>query len=229
MGQLTRSQIVSNGLQLAGDTSLTTLGNVWLNMWLRQQYASWSWPFLFRSAIGVSLTSGSTSLSVGAGSNGITLEIQKIIDPIWVYDSAYNTKVMARVRTLAGSPDINTEERIYTAAQAQGTPTTFKVRPDSSTWGKKTLVPFPIPDKNYLLAFDYLEQPADISSDGTVPLYPNDMTMIQAVKYHALDYLKAGAGDALQVLIQMQVKDRVSYGEEPGVGDEILLDVDSFR
>lgn len=230
MGQLTRAQIVSAGLNKAGDTSLTTLANTWFNAWLRSQYRAWPWPFLHRRSSAISLAAGTTSLSVGAGSNGVTLEIQRILDPIRVGDSTYSTKKDARIVALVNGPQ-DYDENLNDPALTRGLPDRFKIRADSSLWGKWTLIPYPVPDKAYRIYLDYLEQPADISADATVPLYPNDRTMIQAVLVDALQYMDEGNRyqAELEILGSMVVDDRAKYGEVMGTNDQMGLDPGVFR
>lgn len=228
MGDLTRAQLVSAGLNKAGNTDLTTLANVWFNAWLRSTYAAWPWPFLQRRITAVSLTTGATSLSLGNGSNGVTAEIQRIHDPIWIGQGTYSTRALARIRQLHGG-DAEKDEYLRPSTE-KGLCTEFKVRADSSSPGRWTLIPYPFPDKNYLLAIDYQERPAAISADATVPPYPNDRTMIQAVICDALQYMKDPAyRDELEVLAAMVVDDRVKFGEVTGLNDELGLDPKTFR
>lgn len=232
MGQLSFATIVSEGLLLAGDDSLTTRANVWLNAWLRSQYAAWPWPFLQRRATGVSLASGATSLSFGAGAI-VTPEVKRILTPVFIYDSAYTTAKRVSVRTLTGG-ELVEDETVNNPSNNIGAPARFKVRADTSLWGKWLLIPTPVPDRTYLLAIDYIVQPADISTTTDVPLYPNDRTMIQAMKHAALDYLKeADAPAALDVLASMVIDDRVKYGEVTGTNDQLGslmgLDTGYFR
>lgn len=229
MGQLTRAQIVSNGLQLAGDTSLTTLANTWLNAWLRAHYASWPWPYLHKRITGVALAAGTTSIDIGAGSNGVTPEIKRIISPLWLYSSTYSTARKLTVRATYGG-DIGSEEVVHDSATWRGTPELIRIRAHTSTWGKWTLVPLPAPDRAYLLGIDYIEQPADLSSDSTVPICPSDRTMIQAVKQAALDYMghRDEAMAEMQLLSAMATEDRLRYGEVAGTNDMITLDPSVF-
>lgn len=231
MGQLTRLQIVTQGQLQAGRDDLATPLNIYFNAWLRSQYAAWPWPFLVRKQTGLALAAGAASISFGAGAT-VTPEVQRIIDPIFVYDSTYTTKARSRIRQLT-SGDLLEDETINNPAIWRGLPTTFKVRADPTLWGKWTLVPIPIPDRNYLLTFDYLHQPADVAADATVPIYPNDRTMIQAVFSETLKYAN-GADDpayqqALDVLGAMTIDDRVKYGVVPGTNDVVQLDQSIFR
>ena len=231
MGQLTRAQIVDEGINLAGNSQLTTRANTWLNAWLRSQYAAWPWPFLHKRISGVALASASTSLLLGAGSNGVTAEIRRVLDPIQLYDSAYSLKGQLRIRPNNGANPLWDESS--NNPSLTGLPSHIKVAQDT-LWGRWKLYPWPIPQTNYLLAIDYLEAPADLSADASVPIYPNDRTMIQAVYTDALKYEQAGEDMTqyraeLEVLGRMVVDDRMKYGDVTGTNDQLGLDTNTFR
>src|SRR5512146_1424728 len=189
MGAWTRAKVVSTGLALAGRSDLTTLANDWLNASLRDAYASWPWPFLQRRRAGLSFPTGTQSLSVGAGSGGVTLAIQRVFDPFYFSTSDYSTRGTGRIRNLTGG-SMDTDEAVFNPTTARGIPQLIKVRADETTWGKWTLIPYPVPDRDYLISCDYLEQPADLTSDSQVPQYPNDKTMVQMVLTSALQYMQ---------------------------------------
>lgn len=229
MGQLTRATIVSEGLLLAGDTSLTARANVWLNMALRSVYRSWPWPFLHKRHNGVALAAGASSLTFGNGSTE-TLEVTRIFDPIVVYRAAYDGAGQARVRQLLDQT-LETHEAVTNPTINIGIPTEFRVKPSNTVFGTWTLTPNPIPDKAYLLSIDCLIQPADLSLDATVPLYPSDATMIQMVVVAAVKYMMASDPAVLQrysvedaALREMVISDRLRYGAIPGVNDQWGLD-----
>lgn len=229
MGQLSAANLIATALNKAGDSRLTTPALTWLNAWLRSAYAAWPWPYLQRRIAGLALPAGTQSLSLGAGAGGVTLEIKRVLDPLWVYDSVYSTKLRARIRTyIAG--DAFEDESINNPATNIGCPQQFKIRADTSLFGKWSLIPTPVPDKAYLLAVDYIIIPADIVTTTDVPTYPNDRTMIQAILCDALQYMKDKAYlDELQVLASMVIDDRVKFGEVAGTNDQTLLDPSVFR
>lgn len=232
MGALTRGTIVSEGGLQAGDTSLGTRMNAALNAWLRSMYAAWPWPFLERRKSGLALAAGDTSVAVGGGSGGVTPQIQRILNPIYVYNSAYSKRGRATIRQLTGGP-IDLDESANSSSVGRGMPAAFKVRGKSTGFGVWDLIPYPVPDAAYLLAFDYLELPADLSSDSDIPLYPNDRTMIQLVMSEVLKYKEGADGPgyqgALQVLGSMVGEDRAKFGVVPGTNDLVQLDADVFR
>jgi hypothetical protein len=229
MGQLSFASIVTNGLQKAGDTSLTTYANVWLNAFLRETYRDWPWPFLHKRTTGIALAAGTTSLSFGAGSTE-TLEVPRIFDPIKVYTAAYTGKGVARIRQIIES-DVDHDAVFNDTTQGRGIPTTMKIQPDASLWGKWTLRPWPVPDKAYLLGIEYLIQPADISNTALVPMYPNDRTMILAVEAEALNHMHEAelAMAKFSALQQAVVQDRLRYGSAEGINEDQSLDDSVFR
>lgn len=228
MGTLTRGQIVTEGLLLAGNANLVDRANQWLNSWLRSHYRSWPWPFLIRRAQNITLSAGATSLLVGGGNNGITEQVQRLYDPVYVYTADKKSRAIARIRSVIAGP-VDMDESALNPSDNIGMPAYFKVR-SGTTWGTWQLEPYPYPNQNYNLAFDYLIQPADITSDATVPVYPNDQTMIQAVVAWSSRYMKLeGAGGELELLSAMGSDDRLKYGEVPGINDQLQLDGASFR
>lgn len=232
MGTLARSEIVARGLRLAGDTTLTTRANEWLNSWLRSQYAAWPWPFLIKRASSLTLAQGATSLTVGAGSGGVSDVIRQVRDPIFVYTTDKSMRVKARISQIA-DPSLAADESTILST-AIGVPPYFKVRAEGTTFGKWVLYPSLIPDRALLVAFDYLVQPADIDTstggDSTVPLYPDDETMIQAVFVAGLKYLKRYDELATEdaTLSAMKSGDRLKWGEVLGTNGAMGLDPNVF-
>lgn len=234
MGQLTRLQIVTEGMRLAGMpvAAGATQANIWFNAWLRKTYRSWTWPFLYRTITGVALTAGTTTISFGAGSSGVTDEVQHIFDPIKVYSSDKRTLGIMRLRQLLDGSLFNDEDLIdWTQPGNRALPYAFRASPDPTLWGKWTIAPYPVADTNYLLKVQYLLQPSDISDDAARPIYPNDQTMIQAVKVDTLNYMHAydAYGAEMNILDQMRTADKVMYGSVMGINDKMTLDGGVFR
>lgn len=232
MGTKTLAVIVSEGMALGGrtDSALATPVAAWLNNWLEQTYLQWPWPWLYKSRVTLSLPTGTQSLTVGGGNGGITNKIQRVIDPIWVYDTSGNRSI-GRVRKLTGGNVEAFEERIQTASSFTGLPEQFRVRP-GSTYGVWSLVPIPFPDRDYLLAFDYIELPASQATSDT-PIYPNDLTLVQAALVATLLYTNGHDApdyqDAIQVLAKRVAQDRVGFGAALGINDTVDLDEGVYR
>lgn len=228
MGVATCTEIISEGLLLAGDTSLTSRAQVWLNQWLRSQYAAWNWPFLYRKASGLTLSSGTGSLTVGAGSGGITPLIQRIFDPIYLYTSDKQTRGNVRFREVLGG-DVSMEEDARPDSQI-GRPVKVKGRKVYSTAGAWELVFDPVPERDYLISFDYIYQPADTNGTSDVPVYPNDRTMTHLVAAMAFAHMgDERAPDMREMVASMTVDDRSKFGSHLGFNDDWALDGDTFR
>lgn len=185
----------------------------------------------------MALTAGSTGISFGAGSGGVTLEVSHIFDPIRVYTSDKRTVGNARIRQFVDA-SYSTDEEMFdwsANASARGVPYAMRMIPDATLWGKWTLKPYPVPDRDYLLAVSYLEQPADINTssggDSTRPVYPNDETMIAAVRaaIHGYKHEHDVAQVVKDDLDRMRFADKVKYGQAQGIGDKTLLDSQVFR
>lgn len=229
MGQLTRAQIVSEGLLAAGDSRLTSRANVWLNAWLRSQYAAFPWPFLLREKAGITLSSGSNSFQIGAGEGGVTAEIRRIVDPINLYTAAKSTRTQIRIRS-AVETELHSDPDLNDPTNHRGLPTEARVYADATTWGKWTVQFDKWADQTYLVKLKYYEQPADLTSDSAKPLYPNDRTLMKAVETEALRYKKDPSWqNELNVLAAMVVDDRLKFGEVPGQNDWMILDPNVYR
>lgn len=229
MGQLTRGTIVSEGLLIAGDTSLTTRANVWLNAGLRKLYRSWPWPFLHKRHTGIALASGATSFSFGNGATE-ALEVARIFDPLSVYASDYSVNQQARIKQFTDHIP-STDEALNNPATLRGIPNEFRMSPSNTVWGTWTLRPSPIPDRALLIALDCLIQPADLSADNLVPIYPNDETLIQLVVVGALQWNDEPEKYQLENgrLDNLMVGDRLRYGSVPGINDQWGLDVATYK
>lgn len=233
MGALTRTEIITQALNLAGDSSLDTLAVAWLNQWLKRTYAAWPWPFLQTQKTGLSLPAGSGSVSVGAGAGSVTLPVLRIYDPLFVYNTAKTTRAEARVKAYIPQRVDDNPELMQTTET--GLPSRFGVRMSTSTWGQWSLYPMPFPDRDYLLTFTYQFCPADLGASD-IPIYPNDDTLVQAVIATALKYI-AAADSTFARRLQMEEAllrekeglDRINFGTQDGLTETIDLYGGIFR
>lgn len=230
MGEMTRGTIVTRGLQHAGNTSLSALANDWLNAWLDSVYTSWPWPFLKKRRTGLALSTGTHTLSFGNGSSGVTLRVQRVLDPVRLYNSTYTARSLVRLRSEAATP-VEDDEVMVDSTVNRGLPNFVKAIPDESTKYKWSLIFNRAADKDYLLAVDYIDIPAQLTGDSDIPRYPNDRTMMKAVEVEALRHQKFhGQYRAeLDVLAGMVVDDRLKHGSILGMNDEWGLDPNTFR
>lgn len=236
MGQLTRSEIVTQGQAEAGHSGLTTRLLEALVLWEESQYKSWPFGFLRKSRAGLVLPTGTTSLLIGAGEGGVTNMIQRILDPIFVGNSTYTILGKARILTLDNQSG-ELDERTKNPATNRGMPVAFKVRHALSTVSPfracKELIPSPVPDREYTLNFDYIELPvtAQTASSG-IPLYPNDQTMKKFVEMMATKWVNGAADPDYQSLrdelASMVNNDRVRDGQSEGQNLFLPLDPEVY-
>jgi len=226
MGKLTVAEILSEGGLLAGDTSKAARAKVDFLAWLRSQYASFLWPFLQAWTPPINLNAGATGISVGDGASGVNYHILRILDPIYIYPTDYTWKAPIRVITATGDNDAAFPDS-FLANKPTGCPTVCRVR--SLGPGKRAIDFNVAADKPYKLKIGAHFLPDD-PADSDVPLYPNDHTMIQAVAVFILKYMKAdNYPTELEVLVNKVNDDRLKYGVETGINDQILLDPKVFR
>lgn len=231
MGDMTRDAIIEAGQGRMGNKSSALQERLVVDFqaWLTRQYQSWSWPFLKKRAVGISLAQGATSLTVGNGNGGITNKIIKLGNsPIIYYTSDRSVTGKAPI---VQSEDVSLtfDETLANSTTFKGTPNRFKVRRNGE--GIWDIIPLPFPDRALLLGIPYYEQPAALASSG-VPIYPSDATMIQAVVYLAnADQKKASHPDtqtSLQLLEAMISRDRANFGADEGENDVVQLDPSVF-
>ena len=235
MGNLTRQQVVQRGLRAAAcPSTLEVRMNELLNAWLSSQYAAMDWPFLTRQKVGVSFVTGATAVAFGAGNAGVTQRVKRVIDPIRLYNSDYTVRAKMRVSSvhdvsIADDPTINDP------AKHKGIPERCFVRPHETTQGAFNIIPSVFPDRDLLAVVDYVVIPDDIdetsAGNATKPVYPNDRTLIQAVKHLALDFDRRGgeAAAALEILGGMVGDDKLKFGALPGINQQWGLDPNVHR
>lgn len=224
MGNLSRDDIVSQGLRRGGNTDITTQAIEHLDNMLRSLYTGFDWPFLKRRKEDVSLVSGATSLSFGAGSGGVTAEISKIYDPIYIRTTDYTIQ-----RRVARFMEFLEGGDTWGLQNAAGVPNLFKGEVDLTTQGKWVLRPDRIPDRNLLLLLNYMEIPVTLSG-GDKPIYPNDQTLVLGVVAFVRDYDDREDKDgALAKYEAAAGMDRVKYGQSMGMNQRIGLDPNTFK
>lgn len=232
MGQMTRGEIIDQAMADVGyDDTYESLAQTALNAWLLKVYTSWTWPFLKNRASGVSLVEGATSLAFGAGSGGVTLAVRSIHPRIFIYRSDRSLLTYASLRPITGGEAAYDEDGVDPST-FKGIPAFFKaLKHSDGTFGKWNLVPAPFPDRDLLLGIDYQEVPAAITSDSTVPAYPNDETMISAVKVWAYGHQDRHELKSMELdlLASKLMADKVMYGSTEGLGDSLQLDPRTFR
>lgn len=240
MGQSTLSAIVSQGLKLAAREDLAEAGPdgvitpyLELQMWLRKMAADWPWPQLYRRATSISLPAGTASMNLGGAGTNITDAIQRIRDPLYLYDSAYGTRATMRVQPIEDN-GVQFDETVNNPTTNRGQPQYVKVRPfaftTSAVAGKWTLYFTPIPDRAYLIAVPYMLMPPDPSA-SEYPWYPVDRTMVHMVKTFAfsMGHDQEKAAMANEELAAMIGRDKMQHGQNAGINLVSPLDSNVFR
>lgn len=231
MGGMTKTNIINQGMTLAGknNTQLLTTVTVSFDAWLRSTYKGWLWPYLSKQSAGVALAQGATSLLIGTTSLGaLTDSIDDLFDPVYMYTSGYTYVGSAKIRQIRGGPP-EREPGIINPVTNTGIPVEFKARPGTnSLMGQWTLTPYPFPDRDLILKFDYKENP-DVTAAS--PRYENDRTMIQAAKVFTLEYMNNDAvyQSELKILADMVMQDFAKDAARTGSNDNLGLDDNTFK
>lgn len=217
MAQSTRLGIITDGLALAGRDELSTLAQQWLQRWLDAVAASWDWPMLRKEHLGLAVTtaySAATGQTFGNGT-GPTNKVLKILNPVTISDNQYGLTVIPIINNRSVPSD-----RVQAVGQSRGTPSQLRLA--QTEFGVWKLYLNNVPDKTYYLNVPYKELPAALDDDNDIPWYPNDETMIQLVRFKALEFADAGSPDmtiAQQQLAGLLSNDRVRYGQLDDVSD----------
>lgn len=216
MGALSFATIVSEGLQLAGNTSLSTRGGVWLNAWLAATYNSYPWPFL-GSRSTINLAAGTTLSQFGDGAT-----ISEKVDSIRRIEISDSNRSGSYKRDLEldSFDSVGAEDDPYfiltsnTGVPIKATLVHVTADPPVYKWG---IYWNPVPDNSYIAAVTFQLRPADISDTTKKPQYPNDQTMIHAVYVQALRHQADERWQVESGALEAMVRaDRVTYGRQPG-------------
>lgn len=230
MGSLTRGELITEAALKAGKepASIQARARTYLNVRLRSLYKGWPFSFLQRRLEGLALGVGAGAVSVGAGAGGVTEEIKLIRSPILVYTADYSARGRALVQSVHGdfpTTGINT-------VTARGMPGLFYVRANATTYGRWDIAGDFTPDRNYVLAIDYIVQPADLTDDNQKPIYPNDRTLLAGLQADILSFMHgpsdADAQAAEEEFSALAQRDRAEYGSVPGTNDNLGLDPSVF-
>ncbi len=237
MGQLTRTELITQGQAEAGVAGKDTRLLEALVLWEESQYKAWPFGYLRKARTDLALAAGVTALSVGAGEGGVTNMIQRILNPIWVTTSGFTTRFKAMIIGV-DNQQIDLDERTSSSTTNRGLPQHFKIRHVLSTVSPYrsclSLIPLPVPDRAYLLSFDYIELPitAQTGTGTGIPLYPNDQTMKKFIEMMALKWGNGASDPDYQAcrdeLGSMVTADRLKDGQGHGNNDSIQMDANVF-
>lgn len=237
MGLMTAGDIVREGGLLAGDDGKFVRGLGELNRWLRSQYSGFLWPFLLRENV-INVPAGTVSMQLGLAASTGMEDVQRLNDPIILYDSSMLDRTTLRVLTggielpvaWAQDPQVEVGRPLYCRVMPRpindGVPSGAGSAVPAATqfiaFDKKT-------DQPYKMRFSYYGLPRHLT-ESQIPLYPNDRTMVQAVAAYFSRYVRAqDAGDNAEMLRNMTLEDRLKYGVTNGYHDTMMLDSKVYR
>lgn len=231
MARLSTGAIITVGSKLGGNDAVGVWVAQKLSAWLRKHYNAWAWPFLIKQATGIILPAGVASLDVGGGNAGLASQISRIFSPIYFRSNGFGTRSKAPVRQLVGGP-ASAEPGNVDPASNIGMPQAFTVNPEQDNSGNQyqTLGIYPYTDVQYFLSFTYQRLPDDLGLSD-IPLYPNEMTLIQVCKCAAIEYDNSNTPwfkSEEEILAGMVTADRDAYGGNASFGDQLQLDDGTF-
>lgn len=230
MGQLTHAQLVTEAVELAGNTGLTTRAQTWLGLVLRHLAERFTFSQGPNTKAVFVTTPGLADYEVGSEVGGSAdvfsgIPIRGIKRMLCGGDSADGDWAEMRVETVG-----DVSSGTVTASAGSGFPFAAILEPRDPVGGfDVTLVP--TPDKAYrimvLVDAAGLTQPT--YSAAAVSEYPNDMTIVQGVYAlclkHQQDEREASAWSLFE---KMAGDDRVRYGNM-NTGQKLRLNPKTFR
>lgn len=231
MGVLTHAQLVTEALELAGNTGLTTRAQTWLGLVLRSLFEDFSFPVQGGGPhIPVySLVAGTGEVDLPTSGTAVVRAVKKI----WVTPTGARDWSELAVYHVSNVPGGNIPDNVGGAYSATlpsmlGRPTSALLIEGQDT----TSVLFrPKPDQTYFVLFyaEGLSSPMTYSAN-TVNLYPKDDVVIQGIYAWALKHQQdERAASEWQQFEQMAKKDRVRYGMMNNANNTVGLSKRHFR
>jgi len=177
---LTRGEIITEALNLAGNTQITTRAQSWLNYILEELYSLYTWVFIEKN------------------SNFSTNQASYALPTDFLYQLNMRITVGNSQSPLIYLP-LPEYDSLTKSTTSEGTPQYYTI--DNET---KKIIFYPSPDTAYTYDFRYLYLPTALTSDSETPAFILARILVQAVYCEALKYLDDERYmQALQVLTQM--------------------------
>lgn len=241
MGDLTRGQLITQAGLAAGDDTQGDFVRTWLDAWMKRTAKSWTWPMLRKKITNVPMAAGDASVAVGNGTNS-TFHIHRLLDGqiTWRSASGFSPRGRMFIRSIA-EKDPDTDSDTSDPLTRMGAPELAYIRTGAgnpTVDGIITILPNPTPDRAILLAFDAHIIPAAMTAgsagDTLAPWYPNDRTLLQAVKCAILESGTSAEksqlyDDEMAKLAAMVIDDRDFDGTQAGDNEVFQLDPQVFR
>lgn len=231
MARLTRDEVVTEGMLLAGrdptDTADFALAVGWLQRWLDSVAASWPWPINRRPVV-VVVPAGSATAQFGTGSSGspgTPQVVLEIMDAIWLYKPDNTALRRLPIRSQLAAP----YGVVGPGATHSGAPSSVQLLKNAdATW---TILLDQLTDQAYNLWLTCVLLPEVLGPTGK-PWYQSDETLVQAVGFKCNEYWNGPDAKVTesnrQLLSTKVVEDRMRYGVAPGINRQFSLNPEFY-
>lgn len=222
MGTLTHAEMVTEALELAGNTGLTTRAQKWLGMVLRRLNEKFSFP---------QIAQVKNVVVVGAGADGFTAGRDAAADVFASLQVNGIKKILLAPDDNLGDWEELTIEFIGNVtvgstnlAVSTGRPQVALIENDTQSNFDVSLLPPPDRDYRLLVIADAVGLSQAVYSASVVNPYPDDMTVIQGIYALALKHQQDERAASEWALFEdMEKKDRVRYGNMNKMASKITL------
>jgi hypothetical protein len=234
MGALTHAQLVTESLEMAGNTGLTTRAQTWLGLVLRYLFGKFDFPVQIGNAqpVVMSLAAGTATLTLPtvAGSP-VTYAMKRVM----VTPSGSRDWRDIGIFEQSSLPPGNVPDDIDSTYKATlpsrvGRPSSVFVK---AAQDGLQLAFSPVPDGAYfvlLVAEGFTLSTVTSYSAASVNMYPDDLTVMQGVTAMALKHMNDERAPAeWQLFEKMAGQDRVRYGMMNGANSPVGLNPRHFR
>jgi hypothetical protein len=223
MGTLTHAEMVTEALELAGNTGLTTRAQKWLGLVLRRLNEKFSFPQLANLKGVVVVAAGTSSFTIGRSGTADVLpdvQVNGVDRILMVPDSDlsldWEDLIIEFMSRVSG----------HSTGQAAvtGRPRSAIVETDTQANFDITLAPIPDVDYRLLILCNSVGLNQAVYSASVVNPYPDDLTVIQGIYALALKHQQdERAASEWSLFEDMEKKDRVRYGNMTHANDKIRL------
>lgn len=223
MGTLTHAEMVTEALELAGNTGLTTRAQKWLGMVLRRLNEKFTFPQTVSIKEIVEVDAGDDGFSVGRAASADAFASQQVngIQRVLMCSEALNDWEDLTVEFIG-----NLSAQTASISSAVGRPQVAIIETDSASQANFEVSLVPPPDRPYRLIVIAnavgLEQA--VYSASVVNPYPDDLTVVQGIYALALKHQQDERAASEWALFEdMEKKDRVRYGNMNHASSKIGL------
>lgn len=219
MGVLTHAQLVTEALELAGNTGLTTRGQTWLGLVLRNLFEKFTIPQQVALLGQFALSAGVAVYQAGVGGSFFSTNVVRGIRRCLI--AATDGTDQQEIPVISGGKFEAGE--LPATGTTNGRPLRVYTSPETNTF----LLTFtPTPNKAYLASVTADSVPVTplAYNSVTVNLWPDDLTVIQGIYALALKHQQdERASSEWGLFEEMVKKDRVRYGNLNGDNSKVNL------